>query len=60
MQLENLRPEKNTENNDNQSDERYKKHIIDDKGYDERYQRSKNDEEKMTEDIKVLELKKLS
>ena len=34
--------------------------MSDDKESDERYQISKNDEEKVTEDIEVLKLRKLS
>ena len=34
--------------------------MSDDKEYDERYQISRNDEEKVTEDIEVLKLGKLS
>ena len=36
MQLQNLRPQINIDNNDKQSDERYQINMIDDKGYDER------------------------
>ena len=60
MQLENLRPQINIENNDKQFDERYQINMIDDKKSDERDQISKNDEEKVTEDIEVLKLRKLS
>ena len=35
-QLENLRPQRNIDNNDKQSDKRYQINIIDDKEYDER------------------------
>ena len=38
IQLEHLRPQRNIENNDKQSDERYQINMIDDKGYDERDQ----------------------
>ena len=31
MQLENLRPERNIDNNDKQTDERYQRNLIDDK-----------------------------
>ena len=60
MQLENLIPMRNIQNNDKQTDERYQKKLIDDKESDERDQISKFDEEKMIEDIEVLKLKKLS
>ena len=56
MQLENLRPQINVENNDKQSDEMYQINMIDDKESDERDQISKNYEEKVTEDIEVLKL----
>ena len=59
MKLENLRPQIKIGNNDKQSDEIYQINIIYDKEYDERDQISKNDEEKMTEDIEVLKLVKL-
>ena len=42
MQLENLRPQINIENNDKKYDERYQINIIDDKESDERDQISKN------------------
>ena len=42
------------------NDERYQKVLIYDKEYDERDQISKFDEEKMIEDIEVLELEKMS
>ena len=38
MQLENLRPQRNIENNDKQYDEIYQINLIDDKESDERYQ----------------------
>ena len=38
MQLKNLRPNINIDNNDKESDEIYQIHIIYDKEYDERYQ----------------------
>ena len=44
MQIENLRPMRNIENNGKQTDEIYQKILIDDKESDERYQISKNDE----------------
>ena len=43
-----------------QSDEKNWMDVIDDKDSDERDQISKNDEEKVTEDIEVLKLGKLS
>ena len=51
MQLENLRPMINIENNDKETDERYQKKLIDDKESDERDQISKFDEEKIIGDI---------
>ena len=59
MQLENLIPQRNIENNDRRYNERYKINMIDDKYYNGRDQISKNDEEKVTEDIEVLKLQKL-
>ena len=59
MQLENLRPHINIENNDKQYDEMYQINMIDDKKSDERDQISKNYEEKMTKDIEVLKLRKM-
>ena len=46
MQQENLRPQRNIDINDKQTDERYQKTLIDDKESDGKYQISKNDEEK--------------
>ena len=46
MQLENLRPMRNIDNNKKQTGERYQKILIDDKEYDEIDQISKNDKEK--------------
>ena len=59
MRLENLRHQLNIENNEKKYDEKYQINMIDDKEYDKIYQTSKNDEEKMTEDIEVLKLQKL-
>ena len=42
MQLENLRPQRNIENNDKQSDEIYQINMIDDKKSDERDQIDEN------------------
>ena len=60
MQQEHLRPHRNIQNNDKQTDERYQKYFIDDKESDERYQISKNDKEKIIEDIEILKLQNLS
>ena len=60
MQLENLRPIINIENNDKKTDERYQINLIDDKESDERDQISKFDEEKMIEYTEVLKLQTLS
>ena len=38
MKLENLRPQRNIDNNDKEFDEIYPINMIDDKEYDERYQ----------------------
>ena len=56
MQREILRPHKNIKKNDKQTDERYQKILIDNKESDERYQISKNDEEKIIEDIELMKL----
>ena len=45
IQLENLRPMRNIENNDKKTDEIYQKILIGDKESDERDQISKSDEE---------------
>ena len=45
MKRENLRPQRNIDNNYKQTDEIYQKNFIDEKESDERYQISKNDEE---------------
>ena len=60
MQLEKLRPQKNIENNDKKSNERYKINMIDEKYSDGRDQISKNDEERVTDDIEFFKLAKLS
>ena len=44
MQLENLRPQRNIENNDKQYDEIYQINMIDDMEYDERGQIDENKE----------------
>ena len=59
MQLENLRPQRNIENNDKQSDERYQINIIDDKSYDAIDQIGENKEETLNTDIEVLKMRKL-
>ena len=46
VQQENLRPQRNIEINDKQTDERYQEIFIDDKESDEKDQISKNEEEK--------------
>ena len=60
MQRENLRPQRNINNNDKKTVERYQKNLIDDKEYDERYQISKNDEDRTIEDIEIMKLQNLS
>ena len=60
MQRENLIPQINIENIYKKSDERYQKNLIYDKESDERNQISKNDEEKIIEDIEILKLQNLS
>ena len=60
MQLENLRLQRNIDNNYKQSDERYQINIIDDKESDERDQIGENKEEILNTDIEILELQKLS
>ena len=45
MQLENLRPQRNIENNDKQYDEIYQINMIDDKEYNERNHISKKRKE---------------
>ena len=60
MKQENLRTKINIEINDKQTDKRYQKNIIDDKEYDKRDQISKNDEEKIIEDIEIMKLQNLS
>ena len=59
MQLENLIPQINIENNDKQSDERYQINMIDDKEYNESDQISESKEGKLNTDIEVLILRKL-
>ena len=60
MLLENLRPQRNIENNVKKSDERYQINLIDEKEYNERYQISENKEERLNTDIVVLIVRKLS
>ena len=50
MQLENLRPQINIENNDKKSDEIYQIHIIDDKEFDERDHIGEKKEETLNTD----------
>ena len=59
-QLEILRPQKNIENNDKQSDEKYQINMIDDKESNEKYHIGENKEEIFNTDIEVLKLGKLS
>ena len=59
MQWENLTPQRNIENTYKQTDERYQKQLSGEKESDERDQISKNDEEKIIEDIKILKLQNL-
>ena len=56
MQLENLRPKRNIENNDKQSYKRYQINMIDHKESDDRYHMSENKEETLNTDIQVLKL----
>ena len=60
IQLEHLRPQRNIENNDKQSDEIYQINVIDDKESDEKYQIDENKDEILNTDIEVLKLRKLS
>ena len=60
MQLENLRPQRNIENNGKKSDEIYQINMIDDKESDERDKIGKNKEETQDTYIEVLKLRKLS
>ena len=60
MQLENLRPQRNIENNDKQYDEINQKEMSDEKESDERNQIGENKEETLNTDIEVLKLRKLS
>ena len=58
MQLENLRLERNIENNDKPRDERYQKILNNKKYHDEMDQISKIDEETIIEDIEALKMQK--
>ena len=60
MKKKSLIPQRNIDNNDKQTVERYQKIMIDDKKSDERDQISEFDEEKMIEDIEILKLHNLS
>ena len=60
MKQDHLIPQINIDNNDKQTDKRYQKILIDDKESDERDQISKNDEEKIIEDIEIMKLQNLS
>ena len=60
MQLENLRPQRNIENNGKKSDKIYQINMIDDKESDERDKIGKNKEETQDTYIEVLKLRKLS
>ena len=55
-----LIPHINKENNDNQTDEKYQKILIDDKESNEKYQIIKNDAENIIEDIEITKLQNLS
>ena len=59
MQQDHLIPQRNIENNDKQTDERYHNILIDEKESDKKYQISKNDEEKIIEDIEIMKLQNL-
>ena len=52
--------QKNVDYLEKKYEDRNQMGIFDDREYDERYYTSKNDEEKVTEDIEVLKLGKLS
>ena len=56
MQLENLKTDRNIENNDKQTDGRYQKISIVDKESDEIDQISKNRRRKLIEDKEILKL----
>ena len=56
MQLENLRPQRNIEDNDKQSDEIYQINMIDDKKSDKIDHIGKKKEETLNTDIEVLKL----
>ena len=60
MQLENLRPQINIENNDKKSDERYNRNVIYDKEYYERDRIGEDNEQTLNTYIEVLKLRKLS
>ena len=60
MQLENLKPQRNKENNEKKSDEIYQINMMDDKESDGRYQIGENKEETLNTDTEVLKLQKLS
>ena len=60
LKLRKLSSQKNIDDLEKESDERYQMDMIDDKEYDERYQTNNNDEETVTENIEVLKLVKLS
>ena len=60
MKQNNLRPQRNIYINDKRTDERYKENLIYDKESDEKYQISKNDEEKIIEDIEIMKLQNSS
>ena len=60
IQQEDLRLQRNIDNNDKKTDERYQKKMIDDKESDEIYQISKNYKERIMEDIEIMTLQNLS
>ena len=55
-----MTPQRNIENTYKQTDERYQKQLSGEKESDERDQISKNDEEKIIEDIEIMKLQILS
>ena len=60
MQLENLRLQRNIENNEKKYDERYQINIIDEKESNEIDQIGENKEETLNKDTEVLKLGRLS
>ena len=60
LKLGKFGPQKKTDNIEKESDERNRMGVGDDQDSDEIYQISKYDEERVTDDIEVLKLVKLS